>query len=87
MSSTNKVALITGASRGIGRAITLELARDNFDCIINYVRNQDAADEVKKSVEKSGQRAHLIQPTSANPPTAKNSSMKPSQLSAASISS
>ena len=60
-SSTTKVALITGASRGIGRAITLEMARCGFDCVINYVRNAEAANEVKKAVEAAGQRAYLVQ--------------------------
>jgi NAD(P)-dependent dehydrogenase (short-subunit alcohol dehydrogenase family) len=60
-SSTTKVALVTGASRGIGRAITIEMARCGFDCVINYVRNADAANEVKKEVEAAGRRAHLVQ--------------------------
>src|SRR5678815_2078888 len=60
-SSTTKTALITGASRGIGRAITIEMARCGFDCAINYVKNAQAASEVKKEVEAAGRRAHLIQ--------------------------
>jgi 3-oxoacyl-[acyl-carrier protein] reductase len=60
-SDKSKVALVTGASRGIGRAIALELARCKFDCAINYVSNTEAANEVKKLVESSGQSAHLIQ--------------------------
>jgi len=60
-SSTTKVALVTGASRGIGRAITIEMARCGFDCVINYVRNAEAANEVKKAVEATGRRGHLVQ--------------------------
>ncbi len=41
----NRVALITGASRGIGRGIALELARRGWDLVINYARNAAAADE------------------------------------------
>lgn len=43
--SVRKVALVTGASRGIGRAIAIELARVNYDVMINYARNQAAAEE------------------------------------------
>src|SRR5882724_2019100 len=58
-SSSTKVALVTGASREIGRAITIELANCGFDCVINYLRNADAANEVKQAVESAGQRGHL----------------------------
>jgi len=44
----NQVALITGASRGIGRGIALELAAAGFDVVINYAGNQAAADETAK---------------------------------------
>ena len=40
-----RVALLTGASRGIGRAIALELARNGFDLMINYASNVAAAEE------------------------------------------
>src|SRR5687767_7704714 len=40
-----KVALVTGASRGIGRAIATELARVSYDVMINYAANQTAAEE------------------------------------------
>src|SRR5688500_15010650 len=55
------VALVTGASRGIGRAITLALAKEAFDCVVNYARNAAAAEEVKGLVEAAGMRAHLVQ--------------------------
>ena len=41
----NQVALITGASRGIGRGIALELAAEGYDVVINYAGNQAAAAE------------------------------------------
>ena len=48
--SDRRVALITGASRGIGRAIAIELARVNYDIMINYATNQAAADEACAAV-------------------------------------
>ena len=51
---SNKTAIITGASRGIGRGIGLELARIGYDLIINYAGNQEAAlATVKATVETS----------------------------------
>jgi 3-oxoacyl-[acyl-carrier protein] reductase len=45
-----KVALVTGASRGIGRAIAIELARVNYDVMINYATNEAAAGEAAAAV-------------------------------------
>lgn len=42
----NKVALVTGASRGIGRAIAIELASKGFDVVINYLKSDDKAKNV-----------------------------------------
>lgn len=58
---TGKTALITGGSRGIGRAIALTLAENGAEVIINYLQNHTAAQEVKALVEAKGSRAHLIQ--------------------------
>jgi 3-oxoacyl-[acyl-carrier protein] reductase len=44
------IALITGASRGIGRAVAIQLARDGFGVVINYHHNQDAAEAVRKVI-------------------------------------
>ena len=45
----NPVALITGGSRGIGRGIALELARQSYDLLLNYARNEAAAQETKRA--------------------------------------
>jgi NAD(P)-dependent dehydrogenase (short-subunit alcohol dehydrogenase family) len=54
-------ALVTGASRGIGRGIALALAENGFDCVVNYARNADAANEVKRQIEHRGRRAIALQ--------------------------
>src|SRR5882762_4593296 len=56
-----KKALVTGGSRGIGRAIVLKLAQHGADVVINNLRNAAAAEEVKALAEKEGVRAHIIQ--------------------------
>lgn len=59
--SENKIALVTGASRGIGRAIAVELASAGYDIIVNYAGNEAAADETVKLVEEKGCKAHKMQ--------------------------
>lgn len=59
--SENRKALVTGASRGIGRAIAIALAGAGHDVAVNFARNQSAADEVKRQIEAVGRTAHLIQ--------------------------
>jgi NAD(P)-dependent dehydrogenase (short-subunit alcohol dehydrogenase family) len=54
------VAIITGGSRGIGRAIAVALAASGYDCIINYHSNASAANEVQRQVQALGRRAHTI---------------------------
>ncbi|NHN89108.1 SDR family NAD(P)-dependent oxidoreductase [Acetobacter conturbans] len=63
---TGRVALITGGSRGIGRAIAERLARDGFDIAITYARNADAARSVTDAAEKLGRKALAIQSDSGN---------------------
>lgn len=54
MELQGKVALVTGASRGIGRAISLSLAENGANVIVNYCKNEEAASEVVKLIEEKG---------------------------------
>ena len=55
-----KTALVTGSSRGIGKAIALELAQQGADIIINYVRNQQPAEETADAVRTMGCKALVV---------------------------
>lgn len=57
---TKETALIIGASRGIGRAITLKLAASGFDVIATYRGNHEAAEALKSEVEAMGKGCELI---------------------------
>jgi enoyl-[acyl-carrier protein] reductase III len=61
-----KVALITGGSRGIGRAIALRLAESGADVVVNYVRHRRDAAETAEAVEKLGRRCLLVKANVAN---------------------
>jgi 3-oxoacyl-[acyl-carrier protein] reductase len=58
---TGKVALVTGGSRGIGRAAALALAKQGAQVVINYVSNEGAAREVAETIEKAGGKAEIVQ--------------------------
>lgn len=59
--SENKVALITGATRGIGKEIALELAANGFDIAINYRSMQEEMEELKKEIEANKVRCEFVQ--------------------------
>jgi 3-oxoacyl-[acyl-carrier protein] reductase len=61
MEKSNKYALVTGASRGIGKAIAISLAKAGYNIIIHYNNRQDAATETAHEVEKQGRLPYLIQ--------------------------
>lgn len=61
MENIEKTALVTGASRGIGRAIALALASKGFAVALNYAGSHDAAEAVKKKIEDAGGKAFTVQ--------------------------
>src|SRR5215469_16817699 len=62
-----KTALVTGASRGIGRAIALELAREGARVAVNYSSNDAAAKEVADEIGKLGGKCLLMKANLADP--------------------
>ena len=64
--SENKVALITGATRGIGKEIALELAENGFDIAVNCRRKDDSLEELRKEIEKNGVRCEFVEADVAN---------------------
>src|SRR5947207_15225412 len=57
---TGKVAIVTGSSRGIGRAIAERLGKDGASVVVNYVRNADRSREVVSAIETAGGRAVAV---------------------------
>jgi len=55
-----KVALVTGSSRGVGRAIALAYAKEGANVVVNYTANQTAGQEVVAAIEKMGSKAALV---------------------------
>ncbi|MBO7416321.1 MAG: 3-oxoacyl-ACP reductase FabG [Bacteroidaceae bacterium] len=55
-----KYALVTGGSRGLGRAVCLKLAAQGYPVLINYKSNADAAQETKSLIEEAGGQAELM---------------------------
>lgn len=61
-----KAALVTGASRGIGRAVALRLAKEGAKVVVNYAGNEKAAEETKAAVEAAGSEAVCVRADVAN---------------------
>lgn len=60
MNFENKIALVTGSGRGIGRAIALHFAQLGADVVVNFFRNRSPAEETAREIEGLGRRALLV---------------------------
>lgn len=61
MNTTNKIALVTGGSRGLGRDMAINLAKKRIDVILTYKTSKEAAELVVSEIENAGQRALALQ--------------------------
>jgi 3-oxoacyl-[acyl-carrier protein] reductase len=64
---TGKVAIVTGSSRGIGRAIAERLAQDGAHVVVNYSGNAEKAQEVVHAIEAAGSKAIALKADLSNP--------------------
>ncbi|MBQ5265173.1 SDR family oxidoreductase [Klebsiella pneumoniae] len=67
MTTQNKVALITGASRGIGAAIARRLSADGFSVVINYAGNAAEAEKLVTEIKQTGRQAISVQADVSDP--------------------
>jgi enoyl-[acyl-carrier protein] reductase III len=66
MELKGKKALVSGGSRGVGRAVALRLAKAGCDLIVNYVRHAEAAEETVAAIEKLGRKAYAVKANVGN---------------------
>jgi NAD(P)-dependent dehydrogenase (short-subunit alcohol dehydrogenase family) len=62
----DKIAVVTGASRGIGQAIALGLAHEGAEIVVNYQQDAQAAEDIVNTITQAGDRARAIQADSRN---------------------
>lgn len=60
-STKNKIALVTGGSRGLGKDMALQLAAKGFDVLITYQSKKDEAERVVNEIKTNGKKAHALQ--------------------------
>lgn len=68
----NKTVVVTGASRGIGRAIALAFAKQGANLVLNYNRSKESVEEVLQAIEAEGGKAVLVQADVSKSEEAKN---------------
>lgn len=66
MSTKNKIALVTGGSRGLGKNMALALAKKGIDVVLTYNTNKEAADKVVAEIQSLGQKAFAFQLDTSN---------------------
>ena len=66
MSTENKIALVTGGSRGLGRNMAIALAKKGIDVVLTYNSNKEEADKVVAEIQSLGQRAATFQLDAGN---------------------
>lgn len=62
-----KTAIVTGSSRGIGRAIAVQLAQDGFNIVLNYSKDRRGAEEAAAEIKKSGKEAITVEANVSKP--------------------
>ena len=62
----NKIALVTGGSRGLGRNMAIAIAKKGIDVVFTYNSNKKAADEVLAEIQSTGQQAFAFQLDTSN---------------------
>src|SRR5690348_18485648 len=71
MSTHEKCALITGSSRGIGRGIALKLAKQGTKIAVNYIKNEEAANQTLAKIRENGGDGFTLQADVADPKAVK----------------
>ena len=72
MKLKDKIALVTGSSRGVGRAVALGFAKQGANVIVNYTSNENAANEVVAAIQSMGGKAISVKADVAQKPEAEN---------------
>ena len=79
---TNQIAVVTGASKGIGADISKALAAEGASVVVNYASGKDGADRVVKEIAANGGKAVAVQADISKQATLRGCSPKPRRLSA-----
>ena len=72
MKLKDKIALVTGSSRGVGRAVALGLAKQGANVVVNYTSNENAANEVVETIQSMGGKAIAVKADVAQKAEAEN---------------